>query len=451
MPVQGEATVRLHPAGVYFGLEPEAYAVPSGGSTSIAVSSIDWTGAPVPRQKATLTVERLTWNQVVRDDGTLDWEEQAERVAESSLTMDGSGKAAYAFRPDRAGSYRLRVEGQDAVGRRAVSSLYLWAYGPEAFSWRSPGTNRIALVADRGQYKPGDTARILIPSPYSEPVQALVTLERGRVLSHRIIEVAGGQTTIEVPLDESHLPDVFVSVVLIKPSGDSGPAALAMGLIELPVSAEGRQLNVTLTSDRPQAGPGEEVTYQVKATDAQGKPVQAEFSLALADVAVLALAEPNSTDPFTAFYSPVPLSVRTGAALTVSGEGGPGTADDLGRGGGGGDGALEPTVRTKFPDTAYWNARVVTDAQGQAEVTVRLPELADHVAHGCPRRHAGHARRRRHPGSDRHQAPAHPSRHAALLHRRRCRQRGGGGEQQHPAAHLGGSAPEGGRRSPGIQ
>ena len=373
MPVQGEAAVRLHPAGVYFGLDPESYAVPSGGSTSVSVSSIDWYGAPVPRQKASLIVERLTWTQIVRDDGTLDWEEKAERVAESTLTMDGNGKADYVFRPERAGSYRLRVEGQDAAGRSAVSSLYLWAYGPEAFTWRSPGTNRIALVADRARYAPGDTARILIPSPFNEPVQALVTIERARVLSHRIIDVPAGQTTIDVPLDASHLPNVFLSVVLIKPSGASGPAALAMGLINLPVSAESRQLKVTLTPDRPQAGPGEDVTYQVRATDAQGKPVEAEFSLALADVAVLALAEPNSTDPFTAFYSPVPLSVRTGAALTVSGEGGAGTTDAFGRGGGG-DGALEPTVRTKFPDTAYWNARVVTDAQGQAQVTVRLPD-----------------------------------------------------------------------------
>lgn len=374
MPVQGEAAVRLHPAGVYFGLEPESYAVASGGSTSVHLSAIDWQGAPVPRQQAALTVERLTWTQVVRDDGTLEWEEQAERVAESSLTMDGSGKADYAFRPARPGSYRLRVEGQDAVGRSAVSTLYLWAYGPEAFSWRSPGANRIALVADRARYEPGDTARILIPSPFDEPVQALVTIERARVLSHRILEVPAGQTTIDVPLDASHLPNVFLSVVLIKPSGASGPAALAMGMIELPVSAESRQLNVTLTPDRPQAGPGEEVTYRVKATDSQGRPVQAEFSLALVDEAVLALAEPNSTDPFTAFYSPLALGVRTGAALTVSGEGGPGTAEAFGRGGGGGDGALEPTVRTRFPDTAYWNARVVTNAQGQADVTLRLPD-----------------------------------------------------------------------------
>jgi uncharacterized protein YfaS (alpha-2-macroglobulin family) len=375
MPVQGKASLRLHPASVYLGLDPESYAVPSGSSAPVTVTAVDWAGAPVGGQKASLTVDRITWNQTVMDDGTLGWEEQAERITQSALTLDASGKAAYAFRPERSGTYRLGVEGKDASGRSAVSSLTLWVYGPEAFRWRSTGTNRIALVPDRGEYKPGDTAHILIPSPFDQAVQALVTVERGRVLSHQVIEVPAGQTTIDLPLDETHTPNVFVSVVLIQPSGTSGPAALAAGLIELPVSAAGRELNVSITSDRPQAGPGEEVTYRVKATDAQGKPVQAEFSLALADVAVLALAEPNSTDPFTAFYSPVPLSVLTGAALTVSGEGGEGVSLSAdGRGGGGGEGELEPTVRTEFPDTAYWNAQVVTNAEGEAEVTVRLPD-----------------------------------------------------------------------------
>ena len=374
MPVQGDAKVLLHPASVYLGLEPESYAVSSGSATNVTISAIDWDGAPVPGQRVTVRVDRITWSQVVKPDGTLGWEEQAEPITEDELNVGSSGAVPFTFRPDRTGSYRLTAEGRDAAGRTAKSSLTLWVYGPEAFSWQTPGTNRIALVADRGEYEPGDTARILIPSPFDQPVQALVTLERGHVLSHRVVEVPAGQTTVDLPLDETHAPNVFVSAVLIRPSGASGAAALAAGLIELRVSAQASKLKVSVTPDRPQAGPGEDVTYRLQATDTLGKPVRSEFSLALADVAVLALAEPNSTDPFTAFYSPVPLGVRTGAALTVSGEGGRGISVGDGMGGGGGDGVLEPTVRTEFPDTAYWNATVVTDAQGKAEVKLRLPD-----------------------------------------------------------------------------
>ncbi len=374
MPVQGESIVRLHPASVYLGLDPESYAVASGSSSPVVVSAVDWGGAPVASQAIHTTLDRITWTQTVDENGTLDWEEQAERISQADLTANANGTATFTFRPERPGSYRLRVEGMDRSGRTAVSSLTLWAYGSEAFAWRTAGTNRIALVADRGEYKPGDTARILIPSPFDQPVQALVTMERGRVLSRKVVEIAAGQTTVDLPLDESHVPNVFVSAVLVRPSSATSPATMALGLIELQVSAESRALQVSVSPDRPQAGPGEQVTYALRATDAQGKPVQAEFSLALADVAALALAEPNSTDPITAFYSPVPLGVRTGSALAVSGEGGRGLSSADGMGGGGGDGSIEPSVRTEFPDTAYWNASILTDAQGKAEITLTLPD-----------------------------------------------------------------------------
>jgi uncharacterized protein YfaS (alpha-2-macroglobulin family) len=45
-----------------------------------------------------------------------------------------------------------------------------------------------------------------------------------------------------------------------------------------------------------------------------------------------------------------------------------------GLGGGGGDFAPPLTVRQDFQDTAYWNAEVVTGADGRAEVSIKLPD-----------------------------------------------------------------------------
>ncbi|NIP75190.1 MAG: hypothetical protein GTN90_03990, partial [Xanthomonadales bacterium] len=95
---------------------------------------------------------------------------------------------------------------------------------------------------------------------------------------------------------------------------------------------------------------------------------------ALVDLAVLALAEPNTLPPFESLYGRQFLQVSTSASLSVSGEGGaaPPPADGVG---GGGGGLAEPIeVRTEFPDTAYWNPSVVTDAEGRAEVVVTLPD-----------------------------------------------------------------------------
>ncbi len=204
-------------------------------------------------------------------------------------------------------------------------------------------------------------------------MQALITVERGQVLSHEVRVVDGQDTTLEIPIKEIHAPNVYVSVVLVAPGADNSAPALAAGLLELTVDPKALDLQVSLTADPTQAGPGDSVTYQLRAVDSQGKPIRAEFSLGLADLAALSLADPNSPSPMKAFYDRQPLRVRTGASLAISAVGGPGLPMGGGMGGGG-DGAPVPEVRQEFPDTAFWDAHVVTDVNGQATVKLTLPD-----------------------------------------------------------------------------
>jgi uncharacterized protein YfaS (alpha-2-macroglobulin family) len=146
-----------------------------------------------------------------------------------------------------------------------------------------------------------------------------------------------------------------------------------VGLLELEVDASDLQLEVTLTPDKTKTTPGDSVTYHLRAQDSEGRPVRAEFSLGLADLAALSLVEPNSPSPTEAFYSMTQLGVRTAASLTISAEGAPPLLQAEGRGGGGEEGEIVD-VRRDFPDTAYWNATVVTDSAGEASVTVELPD-----------------------------------------------------------------------------
>src|SRR5204863_6023570 len=65
------------------------------------------------------------------------------------------------------------------------------------------------------------------------------------------------------------------------------------------------------------AGPRDEVTFTIKATDHSGKGARAEVGLALVDKAVLSLADdPNPTFK-QAFYTKRPLGVFTSQSLTA--------------------------------------------------------------------------------------------------------------------------------------
>ena len=65
--------------------------------------------------------------------------------------------------------------------------------GAEYVAWRQENNDRIKLVADKDEYKIGDTAEVLIPSPYQGKVKALVTIERGNVISHQVIDLSDEQ------------------------------------------------------------------------------------------------------------------------------------------------------------------------------------------------------------------------------------------------------------------
>ncbi len=146
------------------------------------------------------------------------------------------------------------------------------------------------------------------------------------------------------------------------------------------VDTSQQTLDVKVTTDKKSAGPGDNVTYTIVTKDQTGKPVSADVSLAVVDKAVLALAPSNSAPILDSFYPEQGLGVQTALGLVAS-------ADDFnaqyrqsipeggGSGGGGGDESLGIiTVRQDFKDTAFFQAQVTTDANGQAQVTVKLPE-----------------------------------------------------------------------------
>ena len=66
-----------------------------------------------------------------------------------------------------------------------------------------------------------------------------------------------------------------------------------------------------------EAVPGDTVQYEVTVTDAEGRGVAADVSVAVVDQAVLALAADQSPDGIEAFWYPRRLGVHTTSSLAV--------------------------------------------------------------------------------------------------------------------------------------
>ncbi|MDY0020510.1 MAG: alpha-2-macroglobulin family protein, partial [Anaerolineae bacterium] len=384
--VSNRAAVIVHQGAFYVGLAPRGYLAEVGDKQQVDVLTVDWESKPVSRVPLEVVFLEEKWYSVRQqaDNGTYYWDWTVEEVPvfTTTVTTDGKGRAVTSFTPERPGSYKVRAVGRDQYEHRIRSSAFFWVWGGGYVSWRQENDNRIDLVADRDKYAVGDTAEILIPSPYSGTVKALVTIERGHVLETSVRTLRSNTEVLRIPIEEDYAPNVFVSILLMQGADHAadGLASFKMGVIDLPVSVEEKALTITLTPDRlMEKGetykPRQKAVYTVRVTDSTGEPVEAELSLRLADLAVLALADDPGPTLLDSFWSERGLGVRTSLPLVVAME--PYNRDlapGAKGGGGGADFDAGGLVRSKFADTAFWDPVVRTDKNGMAKVEVELPD-----------------------------------------------------------------------------
>lgn len=372
------ASAVLHKAQVYAGLGADLYVGRVGEQLSVNVITVDTAGAPLGAQEVTVEFFKHEWYSVQEETegGDVYWVNKTREtaVAKEAIDTDERGLGSAAFTPEEGGAYRVRTTVRDAAGNENHSSLYLWVTSDRFINWGQANDNLLQLVADKDEYAVGDVARVLVPAPFDAPALAWVTVERGSVLEGTLVEFDGVSQIIEVPITEEHVPNIFLSVVMVVGSEALGaPATFKVGTVELPVDISSRRLDVIVTPGKATYQPRQEAEYTITTRDAAGRPVSAEVTLQLVDLAVETLVGGEPPSIMDAFYRERGLGVSTAASLTVSVDRANLEYASEGKGGGGG-GDAGSAAREYFPDTAYWRATLVTDQQGRATVNVLLPD-----------------------------------------------------------------------------
>ncbi|MCC6958195.1 MAG: Ig-like domain-containing protein, partial [Anaerolineales bacterium] len=386
--VSGRTSVIAHQSSIYPGIRPAGYIGKAGKEQTFNIVALDWDGKTVLGQSLQVEIVERRWYSVQEQDpsGRVTWQSTVEEipVVEFDDVKSGpDGKAQVSFTPATGGIYKATVKALDLHGKTGKASTILWVAGDEFIPWRQTNDRSFDLVTDKKFYTPGDVAQVLIASPFEGESYALVTVERGRIRFQEVIQLTSNSTIYELPITPDLAPNAYVSVLIVKGVDDLTPRPdFKLGVREIQVDTRQRQLQVSLIPDRMTAGPGEQINYTVRTRDSNGQPVSAEVSLGLSDLATLSLLPPNSDPILDYFYAERGLGVWTAVPLSLSidafnadieenlptGEGG-------GSGGGKGEGEIGVIeVRQDFPDTAFWDARVLTGANGEANVVVTLPD-----------------------------------------------------------------------------
>ncbi|MGD8625552.1 MAG: Ig-like domain-containing protein [Anaerolineae bacterium] len=306
----------------------------------------------------------------------LGWDDA--QVAVATATTAGDGQAHFSFSLAGQGWYQVQLSTVDDGGREVAAEGWLWVYDPGGqAAWYGGRWGRgqgLEISADRQAYAVGDVAQVVVQSPISGP--ALLTLERGATRQARALDLISGTNLITLPIRPDFVPNIFFTINQFGPPDpdrwewETQPEAmLYRASTRILVPAVGQRLTVTVDAGQETYAPGDEAGFLVRVTDHQGRPVQAEVSLAVVDEAIYALADDLTLDPFEAFYAPRPNLVGTFDSLRPTRW----LAPD-GRGGLGGDGEPTGTPRRDFQDTAYCAPQLVTDEAGEAQIRFDLPD-----------------------------------------------------------------------------
>ena len=362
--VTGQAQMLVHPSSFYIGVDPSAWMAEADQEVDFDVLVVDWEREPDGRHTLQAEFNKVIWNYEVGEIGQIDYVREMELVDEMAFSTNRDGEAVISFTPEEPGTYQL-----DIFGDGARTEVTLWVGGAGATTWPTQTNDKIKLIADQESYQPGDEASIFIPNPFPDGAQALITLERHKVLSYQTLSIKGSGETIIIPLDEEDAPNVYLSVTLIGSEAE-GEINFRQGYLNLLVDPAENLLEIEVIGEPDRLEPGEEVEFTIQITDQDGKPQVGEFSLAVVDKAVLALTDPFVPPIEDAFYGIQPLSVKMGLPLGMHA----GRMVFVPGGMGGGGGGLEDSIRDEFEDTGYWQADVVTDDNGQAKVRFILPD-----------------------------------------------------------------------------
>ncbi|HUE30641.1 MAG TPA: MG2 domain-containing protein, partial [Verrucomicrobiae bacterium] len=306
-----------------------------------------------------------------------------EKVSETTVTSSEE-PATLRLPIDHAGVYVVELEAHDRLGRAQVIGVDLYAGGVEPVTWAKPATRVFEVATDKETYDPGETAALVLKSPFQQG-RALAVIEGPEGNAYQWIEVTGGSATVKVPVRGTYAPQLPVHLILMRgrvpgtatPKGqtDLGKPSTVAATAWVKVNPVDNRVDVTLENP-PRARPGDTIPVTIRLRDPQKKPLAGEVTLWLVDQAVLALGKEQRLDPIPDFLTDPKsrLTVRDTRSLVF---GHLPFAEQPGGSGGEGEqaGLFEKvTVRRSFKPVPYYNPAIEVGPDGVATVQVALPD-----------------------------------------------------------------------------
>lgn len=207
---------------------------------------VDPTGTLVAAQHLTATLFSESYDYYWEYDQEKGWQQRGIRnqypVSQQQIEISAGQKGQLALTVT-SGQYRLELEDADTK----LKTAYVFTAGWQTVASTDRQPKSLDLRLDKAVYKSGDTAQLTVNLPAASEV--LLTVEGGKLLWSRQMNLPAGASFLEVPIDKAwQQHDLYIGVQALQTSDASqaNKPKRWLGILPLVLDRSERQLELSL-------------------------------------------------------------------------------------------------------------------------------------------------------------------------------------------------------------
>ncbi|HTK26585.1 MAG TPA: MG2 domain-containing protein, partial [Pyrinomonadaceae bacterium] len=198
----------VHPSTLYVGIRTPRTFVQKGEKIDVESIVTDIDGKMIAGRDAEIKAVLKDWTF---DKGT--WQEVT--VDEQTCTVKSAESAQKcSFAAKQGGRYTITARVMDDRERFNESEITVWVPGGKTPPKRTVEQEEVQIIPGKKEYAPGETAELLVISPFT-PAEGVLTLRRDGIVKTERFTMKDSSMTLKIPLEEKYLPNIYAQVDLV--------------------------------------------------------------------------------------------------------------------------------------------------------------------------------------------------------------------------------------------
>jgi hypothetical protein len=304
----------IHPSNLYVGLRSAKTFGRQNEPLKIEAIVTDIDGKIVKDAPVSIKAELKVWQGVGGN-----WQQKTTDTQTCQI-KSGADTVSCNFISKEGGTLVISATVLDEKERPNTSEITVWVAGGTSAPKRGVEQESAEMIPDKKEYAPGETAEILLNTPFF-PAEAVMTLERNGIIKTERFSINEPTKILQISVEERYLPNFHVKVDLVGVSdrtNDKGEIdktlpkrpAFASGELNLTVSKASRKLQVAVEPVEKTLEPSGKTNVNIEVKDNLGKAVaNTEVALVAVDESVLSLTNYKIQNPLDVFYQPIQPNV----------------------------------------------------------------------------------------------------------------------------------------------